>query len=184
MNKRFKLVLIALVSIGVAMACAQESGKKSNDMETLKIGDPVPHFVLKDQEGRDVDIATYIGKKKLVIYFYPKDESPGCTKEACAFRDSFADYTDAGATVIGINSGSAESHRAFAEKHGLPFTLLSDPGNRVLKLFGVKNVLFLTGRETFVVGLDGKIAFKYRALMNATEHNDKVLEFLKKGDAR
>ncbi|GGG91218.1 peroxiredoxin [Parapedobacter pyrenivorans] len=172
-----------MVSFGVVMACAQESNKKSNSMETFDIGDEVPHFTLKDQDGRDIDIAEYIGKKKLVIYFYPKDESPGCTKEACAFRDSFADYTDAGAMVIGVNSGTVESHKAFAEKHRLPFTLLSDPGNRVLKQFGVKNVLFLTGRETFVVGLDGKLVFKYRALMNATEHNDKVLAFLKKDDA-
>ena len=149
---------------------------------TLEVGDPVPQFVLRDQNNRELDISDYIGETKLVIYFYPKDESPGCTKEACAFRDSFADYTDAGATVIGINSGSVESHHAFAEKYRLPFTLLSDPGNRVLKQFGVKNVLFLTGRETFVIGLDGKVAFKYRAMMNATKHNDEVLAFLKKGD--
>src|SRR5690606_41655436 len=102
-------------------------------------------FVLKDQNGHEVDIADYIGKEKLVIYFYPKDESPGCTKEACAFRDNFADYTDAGARVIGINSGSVESHKAFAEKHRLAITLLSDTGNRVLKESGVKTVLFLTG---------------------------------------
>lgn len=175
---------MAMVSASVAVACAQEHDAKSNRMETLEIGDQVPHFVLKDQNGHEVAIADYIGKEKLVIYFYPKDESPGCTKEACAFRDSFADYTDAGAKVIGINSGSVESHKAFAEKHRLPFTLLSDPGNGVLKQFGVKNVLFLTGRETFVVGLDGKIAFNYRALMNAAEHNDKVLDFLNKGNVR
>ena len=174
-------MLMGMVLLSVAVACAQEDHHQdSKAMETINIGDPVPHFTLKDQQGNDVDIADYIGEKKLVIYFYPKDESPGCTKEACAFRDSFADYTDAGAVVIGINSGSVASHKAFAEKYRLPFTLLSDPGNRVLKQFGVKNVLFLTGRETFVVGLDGKVAFKYRALMNATEHNDKVLEFLKK----
>src|SRR5690606_7098240 len=129
------------------------------------------------------NITDYIGKKKMVIYFYPKDESPGCTKQACAIRDSFADYTDAGAVVIGINSGSVESHRSFAEKHRLPFILLSDPGNRGLKQFGVKNVLFLTGRETFVVGLDGKIAYKYRALRNAAAHNEQGLEFLKGDDA-
>lgn len=178
MDKLLKIVWVAIVSFGVMMACAQESDKNDNAMETFDIGDDMPRFTLKDQDGRDVDIADYIGQKKLVIYFYPKDDSPGCTKEACAFRDSFADYTDAGALVIGINSGSMESHKAFAEKFHLPFTLLSDPGNRVLKRFGVKNVLFLTGRETFVVGLDGKLAFKYRAMMNATEHNDKVLAFL------
>ncbi|MGK6351278.1 peroxiredoxin [Parapedobacter sp. DT-150] len=148
--------------------------------ELLKIGDQIPHFVLKDQHGQDVDINDQIGQKKLVIYFYPKDESPGCTKQACAIRDSFAAYADAGAMVIGINSGSVESHRAFAEKYRLPFTLLSDPGNQVLKAFGVKNVLFLTGRETFVFGLDGRLAFKYRAMMNATAHNDQVLAFLEK----
>ena len=178
------MILMGMALLSAAVACAQEDNKNTNSMETVNIGDPVPQFVLKDQQGHEIDIADYVGEKKLVIYFYPKDESPGCTKEACAFRDSFADYTDAGAVVIGINSGSVASHKAFAEKYRLPFTLLSDPGNRVLKLFGVKNVLFLTGRETFVVGLDGKIAFKYRALMNAMEHNDRVLEFLKNNDAR
>lgn len=185
MDKLQKLIMITgLFVIGVGiMACAQEREKQGSDMNALEVGDNAPHFILKDQDGREFDVTDYIGKKKLVIYFYPKDESPGCTKEACAFRDDFADYTDAGAMVIGINSGSVQSHKAFAENHQLPFTLLSDPGNKVLKAFGVKNVLFLTGRETFVVGLDGKIAFKYRALMNATEHNGKVLAFLKKDDA-
>src|SRR5690606_40299023 len=136
---------VAMVSLSAAVACAQETNKNTNSMGTINIGDQVPQFVLKDQAGRDVDIADYIGEKKLVIYFYPKDESPGCTKEACAFRDSFADYTVAGATVIVINSGSVASHKAFAEKLQLPFTLLSVPGNRVLMFLGVKNVLFLTG---------------------------------------
>lgn len=171
-------MLIGVVLAGGIPACAQDPEKKENEMKTLEIGDEIPRFVLKDQHGKEFDVDDYIGKKKLVIYFYPKDESPGCTKQACAFRDSFADYTDAGAMVIGINSGSVQSHNAFAEKHQLPFTLLSDPGNEVLKAFGVKNVLFFTGRETFVVSLDGRLAFKYRALMNAPQHNDNVLAFL------
>ena len=183
MGNWLKITVAAMVSMTLAIACAQEPGKDTTAMKTtLEVGDDVPHFVLKDQYGHDVDINDYIGQTKLVIYFYPKDESPGCTKEACAFRDSYTDYSDAGATVIGVNSGSVESHRAFAEKYRLPFTLLSDPGNRVLKQFGVKNMLFLTGRETFIIGLDGKVAFKYRAMMNATQHNDQVLAFLKKGD--
>jgi len=179
MNKLVKTTWTIVIAASVLVACAQGSGKKANDMKPLEIGDSIPHFVLKDQGGQDVDIADYIGRKKLVIYFYPKDESPGCTKQACAIRDNFAEYTDAGAMVIGINSGSVESHRAFAERYDLPFMLLSDPGNKVLKAFGIKNVLFLTGRETFVVGLDGKIAYKYRALMNASEHNNRVLAFLR-----
>ena len=174
-----RTILFIGVLVGGIVACAQETGKKTKkDMKTLEVGDRVPHFVLKDQHGNDFDANDHIGKKKLVIYFYPKDESSGCTKQACAFRDNFAEYADAGAMVIGINSGSVESHRSFAENHRLSFTLLSDPGNTVLKAFGVKNVLFLTGRETFVVGLYGQIVFKYRALMNASGHNDKVLEFL------
>lgn len=86
-------------------------------------------------------------KKKLVIYFYPKDESAVCTKEACAFRDSFADFTDAGALVVGINSGSIESHSNFAKKNRLPFTLLSDTDNKVLKQFGIKPWLFFNRKR-------------------------------------
>ena len=148
-------------------------------MASLQVGDKVPSFILKDQHGNDFNINDYIGKKKLVIYFYPKDESGVCTKEACSFRDSYADFTDANAIVIGINSASAASHKAFAEHHRLPFTLLSDPENKVLKQFGIRNVLFITGRETFIVGLDGKVAFSYRAFLNGSAHSEKVLDFLK-----
>ena len=145
-----------------------------------EIGDTLPLFTLKDQDNSDFSIAEYIGKKKLVIYFYPKDESPVCTKEACAFRDSYAQYTDAGAVVVGINSAPVASHKAFAEKNRLPFTLLSDPGNEVLKQFGIKNVLFITGRETFVIGLSGKVEFKFRGFLKGDEHSQQVLSFLKK----
>lgn len=146
--------------------------------ETVVNGNLVPAFSLKDQDGNTFSSADFIGKKKMVIYFYPKDESGICTKEACAFRDSYADYQDAGAVVIGINSGTVASHKAFQQHHNLPFTLLSDPDNKVLKSFGIKNVLFLTGRETFVVDLNGEIAFKFRGFLNGNEHSQKVLEFL------
>ena len=148
-------------------------------MASLQTGDKVPSFILQDQNGNDFNIDDYIGKKKLVIYFYPKDESGVCTKEACAFRDSFTAFTDANAMVIGINSASVESHKAFATHHQLPFTILSDPGNKVLKQFGIRNVLFITGRETFLVGLDGKIAFSFRAFLDGSAHSEKVLNFLK-----
>lgn len=145
---------------------------------TLGIGDRIPDFTLQDQDGKTVNIRDYIGKKKLVIYFYPKDESAVCTKEACSFRDSYADFTDEGVEVIGINAGSVESHRAFKTHHRLPFTLLSDPGNKVLKQFGIRNVLFLTGRETFLVGLDGKIAASFRGFLNGAAHAQKMLSLL------
>lgn len=147
-------------------------------MGTLQIGDRIPKFILKDQDGRNLDIRDYIGKKKLIIYFYPKDQSAVCTKEACSFRDSFADFTDSDVMVIGINSASVKSHKEFAVKERLPFTLLSDPKNIVLKQFGVKSLLFLTGRETFVVGLDGKIVYSFRAFLDGSAHPEKVLSFL------
>ncbi|MCF0055962.1 peroxiredoxin [Dyadobacter sp. CY356] len=147
--------------------------------ETIVNGNLVPAFTLKDQDGNTFSSKDYVGKKKMVIYFYPKDESAICTKEACAFRDSYADYVDAGAIVIGINAGTVESHKAFKNHHRLPFTLLSDPDNKVLKSFGIKNVLFLTGRETFVIDLNGEIVFKFRGFLNGSDHSKKVLDFLK-----
>lgn len=147
-------------------------------MKNLQVGDTVPSFILQDQNGNEFNSNDYIGKNKLVIYFYPKDESAVCTAEACAFRDSFADFTDAGAKVIGINSGTVDSHRIFAQLNRLPFQLLSDPKNIVLKQFGIKPWLFLTGRETFIVDLNGKIAFKYRAFLDGKGHSGKVTEFL------
>ena len=146
----------------------------------LDIGDPIPLFSLKDQHGNEFPIRDWVGKKRLVIYFYPKDESAICTREACAFRDSYQDFTDAGALVVGINSGTSASHKAFAQHHRLPFTLLSDPDNLVLTEFGIKNLLFFTGRETFVFGMDGILAFKYKGFFNGGAHVEEVLRFLKK----
>lgn len=145
----------------------------------LAVGDPVPEFSLKDQQGNQFDSRDYVGKKILVIYFYPKDETSVCTKEACAFRDSYTDFTKAGAMVVGINSGSVESHKSFGEHHHLPFTLLSDPGNKVLKLFGVKSKFFITGRETFVIDLKGRIAYTFNSFTQGQEHSEKTLEFIR-----
>lgn len=151
-----------------------------NSKKGLEVGDSVPQFILRDQFNSDFSIKDYVGKQKLIIYFYPKDESGTCTREACSFRDRYTEYTDAGALVIGINSGSVESHYSFSQHHNLPFTLLSDPSDQVLKIFGIKNVLFLTGRETFVIDLSGKIAFKFRSFLSGDEHSRQALAFLKK----
>jgi len=144
----------------------------------LKVGDKVPSFSLIDQNGKPFSINDYIGKKILIIYFYPKDESGTCTKEACAFRDSYTDFSKAGAMVIGINYASVESHKRFAAHHDLPFVLLSDPGNKVLKMFGVKNMLVLTGRETFMVGLDGKILYTYNSFTDGPAHAQEMLDYI------
>jgi len=144
----------------------------------LGIGDSIPDFSLKDQDGNLFNIKDYIGKKILVIYFYPKDESAVCTKEACTFRDSYSSFANAGATVIGINSGSVESHKSFQQHHRLPFILLSDPGNKVLKLFAVKGKFMFTGRKTFVIDLNGKIVFTFDSFTNGSGHSSKTLEFI------
>lgn len=145
----------------------------------LKVGDKIPHFMLQDQNGNNFNSATDTLGITTVIYFYPKDESGVCTKEACAFRDSYQDFTDAGIQVLGINAAGIESHKTFAEKNRLPFKLLSDPGNKVIKQFGVKKALFLTGRETFVLNDKGIVIYKFRDFFKGAAHAKEVLEFLK-----
>lgn len=173
---------LCMLVLPVWTACGQPEGtavEKTQRMKRLEVGDTIPEFSLIDHDGNVFDSKDYVGKHVLVVYFYPKDDSPGCTKQACAIRDQYESFTDANALVVGINSGSVESHKAFRQKHNLPFTLLSDPGDAVLKAFGVRNFMFLTGRETFVVGLDGKIAFTFKGMFKDTEHVEGVLAFLR-----
>ena len=106
---------------------------QKNSINEIKIGSTVPGFTLPDQNGNMFDINSVLGKKNLVIYFYPKDETPGCTKEACSFRDQFEVFRDADAEIIGISGQSVASHKEFAEKHRLTFTLLSDEGDNIRK---------------------------------------------------
>jgi thioredoxin-dependent peroxiredoxin len=146
----------------------------------LTVGDMVPEFLLRDQNDSLFNSADYAGKKILVIYFYPKDESSGCTKEACSFRDNYDKFAKAGAMVIGVNSGTVDSHRKFIQNHQLPFTLLSDPGNKVLKMFGVKSKFFITGRETFVIDKSGKIVFTFDSFTNGPAHEKEALQFIYK----
>lgn len=146
----------------------------------LKTGDTVPHFTLKDQNGNVFDITALVGQKPFVIYFYPKDYTPGCTAEACSFRDRYEDFKDLGAEVIGISSDSEHSHHKFASKYRLPFTLLSDPEQKVSKLFGIKNYLFgiIPGRETYVFDNQGKVIMVFNSI-KATHHIEKALSALK-----
>ncbi|PKA99405.1 peroxiredoxin Q/BCP [Flavobacteriaceae bacterium MAR_2009_75] len=131
----------------------------------LKVGDEIPDFTLTDQFGKVFDSANFKGKKPMVIYFYPKDDTPGCTKEACAFRDSYEQFKDFGVKVIGISSDDQKSHLKFAEKYKLPFTLLADDNKIVRKAFNVgKNLLILPGRETYVVDSKGKIIMVFNSL--------------------
>jgi peroxiredoxin Q/BCP len=176
MNK-INLKNLFLAAVLLMLFSAAYSRANSGD-KTLAVGDPVPAFTLLDQDGKTFNVKDYIGKKVLVIYFYPKDESMVCTKEACAFRDSFDSFSKAGAMVIGVNGGTVASHKEFQQHYKLPFTLLSDPDNKIYKLFGVKGKMFFTGRETFVVDLKGKIVYTHEAMMQGKEHADDALQFI------
>jgi peroxiredoxin Q/BCP len=168
-----QLLLLALFATLFTASNAQTTAQR------LTVGDAVPKFSLQDQNGKVFNIADHIGKQLLVIFFYPKDESPICTKEACAFRDNFDEFTKAGAAVIGINGGTVASHKAFADKYKLPFTLLSDPGNKVYTQFGVKGKLFLSGRETFVIDKTGKVVYQYDSMMEGKQHAVDALSYVK-----
>jgi len=150
-------------------------------MNEIKTGSSIPDFTLPDQNGNMFDIKSVLGKKNLVIYFYPKDDSPGCTKEACSFRDQFEVFTEADAVIIGISGQSVESHKAFAQKYRLSFTLLSDEGNKIRRLFGVPtNFLgLLPGRVTYIVDKSGKVNYIFNSQLNATQHVDEALRILK-----
>lgn len=148
---------------------------------SLKVGDKVPLFTLKDQNGGDFDIAQLLGKQTLVLYFYPKNYTPGCTREACGFRDSYEEFTALGAQVIGISADSDKSHQKFAKSYGLPFILLADSRKKVRKLFGVPSLLMglLPGRETYVIDKEGTVAMVFNSV-NADRHIDKALKAVKR----
>ena len=149
-------------------------------MAAIKVGDRVPNFSLPSQTGTTVNISNLIGKKSLVIYFYPKDDTPGCTAESCAFRDSYEVFTDAGAEVIGISADSPQSHQQFAQKYNLPFTLLSDTDNRVRKLFGVPSTLFvLPGRVTYIIDKEGIVRHIFDSMLDFKAHVTESLNTIK-----
>jgi peroxiredoxin Q/BCP len=147
----------------------------------LAAGTKAPDFTLNDQDGGAVSLAELRGKKNVVVYFYPKDDTPGCTKESCAFRDHFTAFTDAGAEVFGISSDSEASHKAFAQKYNLPFRLLSDRDGRVRQAFGVPATFgLLPGRVTYVIDKQGIVRHAFNSQMNPTKHVDEALDVLKR----
>ncbi|WP_372645316.1 peroxiredoxin, partial [Ancylomarina sp.] len=150
-------------------------------MDKIEIGSVIPSFELKDQHDHLFQVESVIGKKNLVIYFYPKDDSPGCTKEACAFRDQFHVFEEANALVIGISAQSVKSHLHFAQKHNLNFTLLSDTGNRIRKRWGVPSNFFglFPGRVTYIINKEGKVLYLFNSQIQATKHVEEALRILK-----
>jgi peroxiredoxin Q/BCP len=147
----------------------------------VNVGDAAPDFNLPDAGGKQVRLSDFRGKKSVILYFYPKDDTPGCTKEACSFRDNYEAFTDAGAEVIGVSSDSEASHQKFTEKFKLPFTLVADGGGAVRKRYGIPATLgLLPGRVTFVIDRDGIVRHVFNSQLQATKHVDEALGVLKR----
>jgi len=153
----------------------------------LEPGDPAPPFTLPDTSGKQVSLKDFAGRD-VILYFYPKDDTPGCTKEACGFRDAWTDLQDLGVVVLGVSGDDAASHAKFAAKYRLPFTLLSDPDHRVMTAYGAYGPKTMYGRKTVGVirstvwiGPDGRVRHHWARVANAAEHPDKVLAALREG---
>lgn len=145
-------------------------------MPQLAVGDRAPAFTATLQDGSTFDAAALLGTRPLVLFFYPKDNTPVCTREACGFRDAYEQFQALGAEVVGVSSDSPASHRAFAARHRLPFPIISDPDRALRKLFGVPNPLgFLPGRVTFVIDKAGIIRLAFSALLVSDDHVSKAL---------
>ena len=173
-----KFYIITFIAVASSALFIFQRMKSSHKIE---VGSIVPDFSLYDQNGELFHLATHLGKHNLVIYFYPKNDTPGCTKEACTFRDMYEDFTNAGAEVIGISSDSRKSHSEFASKHKLPFTLLSDEDKEVRRLFGVPtNFLgLLPGRVTYIVDKQGTVRHIFDSQSQAEKHAEESIRILK-----
>jgi peroxiredoxin Q/BCP len=146
----------------------------------IKVGDKAPDFTLNSATGEKVSLKDFYGKKSVVLYFYPKDDTPGCTAESCAFRDSYEVFKEAGAEVIGVSGDSQQSHQQFASKYNLPFILLSDSDNKLRQLYGVPATLFiLPGRVTYVIDKQGVVRHIFDSMMNFKGHVEESLKTLK-----
>jgi len=147
----------------------------------IQAGDKAPDFTLPSQSGEPVRLQDRLGERVVVLYFYPKDHTSGCTAEACAFRDSYEAFTEAGAEVIGVSSDSSGRHAGFASKHRLPFTLLADQGGRVRKAYGVPAALgLIPGRVTYVIDRTGTVRHVFNSMMNIDGHVGQALEVVRK----
>jgi thioredoxin-dependent peroxiredoxin len=143
----------------------------------VKVGDSAPDFTLTNQSGTPVSLKDLRGKA-VVLYFYPKDDTPGCTAESCAFRDQYEVFKSAGAEVIGVSGDSNESHQRFATKYQLPFTLLCDKGDQVRNLYGAKALGFLPGRVTYVIDASGIVQYVFDSMFNFKGHVEEALKML------
>ncbi|PTX21312.1 peroxiredoxin Q/BCP [Pontibacter mucosus] len=148
--------------------------------EAIKVGDKVPDFELERQDGGFFRLYDLVGKKNIVLYFYPKDSTPGCTKQACEFRDQYEVFQEQGAEVIGISSDSVASHQKFEKAYKLPFTLLSDTDGQIRKLYKVPRKLgLLPGRVTYIIDKEGVLRYIFNSMTKPLEHVSTALEVLR-----
>ena len=175
--KRIITLAIAFIALLAAVLGFTSFGVANDQVTT---GDPAPEFELADQNGQLHSLEDY-RDQWVVLYFYPKDETPGCTTEACEFRDNIFAYRELNAQILGVSLDDAESHKAFAENHGLPFPLLADVDGNASTAYGVKTRMFgmtVAKRQTFIIGPDGTIAKHYEKVAPA-EHSEQVLADLR-----
>ncbi|HVP16914.1 MAG TPA: peroxiredoxin [candidate division Zixibacteria bacterium] len=155
-------------------------GVEESAQGKVKVGDPAPDFTLPNQSGQMVNLHGFIGQKIVVLYFYPKDFTSGCTAEACAFRDSYEVFEEAGAEVIGVSSQSVDSHKRFAIANTLPFILLSDEDGKVRKLYGATSAFgLMPGRVTYIIDKKGIIRHTFSSQLNPTKHIEEALRIIK-----
>ena len=147
--------------------------------DTVYVGSKAPDFALPSQSGKMMSLNDFIGERPVVLFFYPKDDTPGCTKQACVFRDNYEVFKERDAEVIGISSDSVESHRGFAAKHDLPYTLLSDEDKKVRKLYGVPNTLGLfPGRVTYIIDREGIVRHVFSSQLGVEKHVEEAIKAL------
>lgn len=177
MNRNITIAFAA--STAAAIVIGFSSLGIAND--SITVGQAAPEFELPDQHGQLHSLEDY-RDQWVVLYFYPKDETPGCTTEACEFRDNIFAYKELNAQILGVSLDDVESHRAFAENHGLPFPLLADSDGKASSAYGVKTRMFgmsVAKRQTFIIGPDGKVAIHYEKV-DPAEHSKQVLSDLRK----
>ncbi len=155
------------------------NGRTQSAGGKVQVGDQAPDFTLPALSGKTVSLGEFLGKKDIVLYFYPKDNTSGCIAEACAFRDSYEVFADAGAEVIGISSDSATTHQQFAARYKLPFILLSDKGGAVRRRYGVPSSFgLIPGRVTYIIDKQGIVRHIFSSQLNPTQHITEALKVL------
>lgn len=170
MNCKTLLFMSGIVLLGTGCTTASKKGKP---MSTVVVGSKAPDFTLPDQNGNNHTLSSYLGQK-VALYFYPKDETPGCTKEACSIRDGRKQLQDAGIVVLGVSHDSVESHKKFADKYNLTFTLLSDSKKEVSSKYGAKGFLGLPARYTYLIDENGVIVAIMKDV-NVSDHADEII---------